>query len=232
MATVQTIINRAGRLLGQLASNTDMGTDESADALVALNALISTFANEELMCYATQTESLTLSASTVSYTIGPGGTLSTTRPVAIEDAWVDVSSISYPVMQITDAEYDAIQDKTVTSDWPIKFNYRPTMSTGTLYVYQAPNATRTMKLRTRVVVAAFSAVSDSVTLPPGWEQALACGLAIALAPEYETQASPEVIQMASAAKAAIKRVNSQPIKAYTELPALVGRRVRNIQTDT
>lgn len=232
MSTVQTRINRAARLLGQLQSNTDLGTNESADALVALNAMLDSWRNEELMCYATQTESLTLSASTVSYTIGPGGTLNTTRPVEIQDAWVVVSNISYPVRQITDAEYDAIQDKTATADWPDRFNYRPTMSTGTLYVYHAPNATRTMNLRTRVVVAAFSAVSSTVTLPPGWEEAIDTNLAVRLAAEYEMQAPPDVVDMARAAKASIKRMNSQPIKAYTELPVLVGRRVRNIQTDS
>lgn len=230
MATVQTLLNRAGRLLGVLESNSTMGSDESADALVALNALLDSWRNESLMCYATQDESLTLSASTASYTIGPGGTLSTTRPVAIEQAWILDSNVSYPVDLVTDEEYSAIPDKTTTSSWPYWANYRPSMSTATLYVYPVPNATRTLKLRTRIVVAAFSAATDAVTLPPGWEQALTTNLAIVLAPEYQVQASAEVVEMARTAKAGIKRINARPIRAYTEL-GLMGPHNPNILAD-
>lgn len=231
MATVQTVCNRAGRLLGVLASNTAMGSNESADALVALNALLDSWRNDSLMCYAHQEESLTLSASTTSYTIGPGGTLSTTRPVAIDQAWVVVSNISYQVQLIQDSEYAALPDKTATADWPYFANYKASMSTGTLYVYPVPNATRTMKLLTRVVVSAFSAVTDTVTLPPGWEEALAYNLAVELAPEYEVEPSATVMGRAQMSKATIKRINAAPIKTATELPALISRATHHILTD-
>lgn len=231
MATVQTLINRAGRMLSVVASNTAMGTDESADALVAVNALLDSWRVDKCMAYAHQEESLTLSNGTTSYTIGPGGTLSTTRPVAIDAAWIVVSNISYAVEMIDDDQYASLQDKTATADWPTKANYKASMSTGTLYVYPVPNATRTMKLLTRVVVAAYSAVTDTVTLPPGWELALTSNLAVALAPEYEKQVSPEVQKIARDSLAAIKRINGVPLKAYTELPALVSRATHHILTD-
>lgn len=229
MATVQTICNRAVRLLGKLASNTNLGTNESADALVALNGLIDSWRNEELMCYARQTESLTLSASDASYTIGSGGDLNTTRPVTIEAAWYDDGS-GPRVRVIEDAEYDAIVDKTADGDYPDRVNYRATMSTGTLYVYPVPTATRTLKLRTRIVVSAFSAMSDAVTLPPGWEEALAYNLAIELAPEYQMEPSGAVMSRAVTAKAGIKRVNARPITAATELVVFMGGGRSNIQT--
>lgn len=233
MATVQTLLNRAGRLLGVLASNTTMGTDESADALVALNAMLDAWRNEELMCYARQSESLTLSASTASYTIGPGGTLNTTRPVAVEQCWIEASNITYQVKLIEDGEYNNIPDKASTAQFPNRANYRPTMSTGILYVYPVPNATATMKLFTRIVVAAFSAVTDTVTLPPGWEDALASNLAVRLAPEYEgSKVSDELRMMARESRAGIKRINMRPLKAHTELPALLGGGRSNIITNS
>lgn len=228
MATVATRIQRALRLLGVLESGETPSTSEYADALVALNSMIGTWRNDGLMVYALQTESLTLAASTASYTIGLGGSLSTTRPVSIEQAWVDVSNVSYEVRLIGDDEYNAIADKTTTSDWPDRANYRPSMSTATLYVWPVPNATRTMKLSTRVVVAEFSATSDSVTLPPGWERVIDSNLAIELAPEYQVQASAEVAKMARESLAAVKGTNSRPLMADCELGLLLGGARPNI----
>lgn len=231
MATAGDIITRSLRLLGQVGAGEDPDDDELADGLTALNALLDSWRNERLMCYATQTESLTLSSATASYTIGPGGTLSTTRPVDIEDAWIVASSVSYPVRMVSDEEYDAIPDKTGESDWPTKANYRGTMSTGTLYVWPVPNATRTMNLRTRVILTSFSTTGDTVTLPPGWQRALAANLAIDIAPEYETSPRPEVVMMARESKAAIKVTNSAPHEVVTDLALLFPGRSASILTD-
>lgn len=219
-------------MLGVLPSNTTMGTDESADGLVVINALLDSWRNDGTLCYANREESLTLSASTVSYTIGPSGTLNTTRPVEILQAWiVDGSNQSHNVRLINDDEYAAIPDKTLVSDWPDRANYKPSMSTGTLYVYPLPNATRTMKLLTRVPVTAFSATTDTVTLPPGWEEALASNTAIGLAPEYQVAVPAEVAKMARDSLRLIKRINARPVRASTELGALLGSgSSSNIQT--
>lgn len=229
--TAAGIIAGALRKLGQIAAGTDPTTDEYADGLTALNALLDSWRNERLMCYATQTESLTLSASTSSYAIGPGGTLNTTRPVEIEAAWILDGGSSYAVRIITDGEYDAIPTKLATADWPSQANYRPTMSTGTLYVYPVPNATATLKLRTRVVFAAFATTADTVTAPPGWERALTYGLAVELAPEFEMEPSSTVLGIARASKAAIKRVNTPKQRANTGLVNLFGGGRSRIDTN-
>lgn len=231
MATVATIIDRSLRLLGQIPSGGHATTEEYADGLVALNALLDGWRNEKTMCYATRTESLTLSASTTSYTIGPAGDLVTTRPVDIEDAWIVQSNITYPVRVVTDGEYDAITTKTQSSSWPELVNYRGTMPAGTLYVWPPANAARTLNLRTRTPFTAFAATTDTVSLPPGWEDALAFNLAINMAPEFQTEASNSVVRRAMETRAAIKLLNSAPIMAVTELGAIFSSRKANILTD-
>lgn len=229
MATVATRIARAIRLLGLGRAPT---TDDYADGLVALNALLDLWRNDGLLCYAFQDESLTLSASDSSYTIGPGGDLNTTRPVEIVDAWVeDSDDISHSVRLISDEEYAAIPDKTATSTWPDCANYRASMSTGTLRVWPVPTGTVTLKLTTRVVVAAFSATSDTVTLPPGWEQMIDSNLAVAMAPEFPVPVPPETAKMARDSMRLVRRMNAKPFKMHTELVGLVGRRNANILTD-
>lgn len=235
MATVQTRINRGLRLLGVIASGESPTTQETADALVTLNDMLDSWRNDRLLCFAFQAQSLTLSNGTSSYTIGTGGTLDTTRPVEILNAYIVDSNMSYGVKMINEAEYAAIADKTATSNWPDKALFRPTAasSQATLIVYPVPNATRTMKLTTRVAVTAFAAATDSVTLPPGWDEAIAANLAVRLAPEYEMEASATVREMARQSLAAIKRMNvsAQPRRLYTELGQMFGPRHHNIYTD-
>lgn len=233
MATVATIGNRALRLLGVIASGDTPSTSEQSDYLTALNALLSSWTNEKLMCYAIQDESFNLVANTSSYTIGSGGTFSTTRPVRIEGAYIVVNGVSYDVDVIDELEYAAIPAKTTTASWPDRLYYQPAMtsSRGTIYVYPVPSQVSALHLLTRTQVTAFSATTDTVTLPPGWEDALAYNLAVTIAPEFEREASSTVIGKARETKAAIKVVNSRPIRANNELSQMFPAAPINILTN-
>jgi hypothetical protein len=225
VATVQTaIINPALRMLGQIGSGESPTPDESADCLIGINAMLEGWKNDGLLAFAREELTLTLADGDGSYTIGTSGDVNTTRPVLILEAWIVDSNISYPVRQISREEYSAIPDKTTESSWPDKFCYEPTIasSLGTILVHPLPNATRTMKLLVRIPVSEFAAVGTTVTLPPGWEEALASNLAIRMAPEFQTSPSPEVVKIARESKAAIKRINTRPLKASTGLEGLVG----------
>jgi hypothetical protein len=220
-------------MLGVLPSNTAMSANEAADGLIAYNAMLDAWRNDRLMCYALQEETLTLVNGDAAYNIGPSvsADLNTTRPVSIEAAWVVDSAISYEVMPMDEAEYDAIPVKTTQSDWPNRFLYRASMPMGVITVYPVPNASRSMTLLTRVPLTAFSATTDTVSLPPGWEEAIATNGAIALAPEYQVGVPAEVAKMARESLKAIKRTNAQPLKADSGLIGLVGRPVAgNITT--
>lgn len=230
MATAGTVIERSLRLLGQIGAGETPTDDEYADCLEALNALLDSWRNERLLCYARQEESLTLSAATASYTVGPSGTLTTTRPVAIERAWIVDGGNSYEVWPMSEDEYAALPAKTTQSNWPDRFLFRPSMANATVIVYPVPDATRTMKLLTRVVLSSFASTSTTVTLPPGWERALTNNLAIEIAPEYEAPVPPSVLKAANESLAGIKRANkyAQPTQTVTELGVMFAPRRANI----
>lgn len=231
--TGQTIINRALRLLGQLESGQSATPNETADALTSLNAIIDSWRNERLMCFAMQDEAIPLVSGNANRLIGPSGDYVTTRPVQIEAAYVIYSATSIPVRIVNEEEYAAIPDKTATSTYPERIYYQPSMANGTIYLHPVPNASSSLHIITRTPFTVFTSATDAIGLPPGWEEAFATNLAISIAPEYETRPSPEVVKAAIDSKANIKRVNSRPIKMTTELPFLVGhRRVRNIITDS
>ncbi len=230
MATVATRITRALRLLNEIGAGEDPTDDELADGLTALNAMLDSWRNDRLMAYAKQEETLTLSSGDSSYTIGPAGDLVTTRPVEIVAAYIVDGGISYEVTARNEQWWAAIPDRTTQSNWPTDFLYRPSMLAATLLVYPVPDATRTMKLVTRVVAGPFATTATSVTLPPGWDAAIDFNLAIELAPEYEARPSPAVIRRAAETLAGIKRANiqSQPRGVGSELAVLFGESKGNI----
>lgn len=231
MATGQTLVNRSMRLLGLINSGESPTTSESDDALIAINAMLDSWRNDRLMTYAIQDETLTMVAGTSSYTDGTGGNLNTTRPVSIEGAFMRASDLDYPIRVISQEEYYSIVDKTATSDIVEVVYYEGTMATGTLRVWPVPTTTNVLHLQTRVPLTAL-VLGTTVSLPPGWEDAIASNGAIAIAPEFQKEPSSAVVKMAQDSLKGIKRTNSRPIEARTDYSLMFGGRSSNIETDT
>lgn len=232
MATAQTIIDRALRLIGAIASGESPTTQESTDALTALNSMIESWQTERLYVYAMVETAFTMSVGDNSYTVGPSGNFNLTpRPPKIEDAFVREGDIDYPLTQIDFARWDAIADKTTTSNIPEFFYYEPTLSTGTLMLWPVPSSANSLRIVTWTTLSSLAEVETTVTLPQGYQRALEYNLALEIAPEYEKQPSQDVYRIASESIANIKRANIRPMTAYTELCLLAGGRKSNIESD-
>lgn len=233
MATAQTIIDRALRLIGAIASGESPTTAESNDGLVSLNAMISSWQTDKLNVFAFVDTAFTLSAGDGSYTVGPSGNFNLTpRPVKIEACFVRNSSIDYPVELIDKNRWYGIPDKTTESDLPMYAYYEPTLSTGTLLLSPVPNAANNLHIITWTSLSELAALSTTITLPPGYERALAYNLAIEIAPEYEKQPSQSVVMIAAESKAAIKRANIRPMLAVPDLAYAVSGQRPNIIADS
>lgn len=229
--TVQNILDRSVRLIGELNSGESLTVQETADALVTLNAMLDSWRNDKLMCFAIRDESITLSSGNQTRTIGPTGNLVSDRPIKIDTAYIVYSNTSSDVRILQADEYAAITTKLDTSTYPLSLYYEPDIPNGTLYLYPIPNASSVLHILTWTPVLAFASAATTVTLPPGWEEAMATNLALAVSAEYETEPRQMVFKMAQTSLANIKRANSRPIRAYTELAALVGRHRSHILTD-
>lgn len=218
MATASTLINRAGRMLGLTAPNTALDTSIAADFLVALNAMLETWQNERLMSYDVREDSATLVSAQESYTVGTGGSFNIPRPTMIESLFCRSAGIDYPMVELTPEQFAQIGTKEAsTSPYPTHYKYDGDYPLATITVWPSPSAANTLRLRSYRIVAAYAAGSDAISLPPGYEDAIACNLAISMLPEYpQGGAGIQVImQRAKDTKAAIKRVNSRPIIATT-----------------
>lgn len=232
MSTAQTIIDRAMRLIGAIASGESPTAAESTDALAALNAMIESWQTERLYVYAMVDTAFTLVPTDASYTVGPAGNFALTpRPPKIEDIYIRESGIDYPIQLIDFQRWDAIADKTSTSNIPEFAYYEPTLATGTLQLWPVPSAANSLHIVTWTTLASLAAVGTTVTLPQGYERALAYNLAIEIAPEFEKKVSSDVYGIAAEAKANIKRANQRPLTSYTELSMLTGTRGSRIESD-
>lgn len=220
------------RLLEKLPAGKTPTDDEYADALEALIDMVDGWQIEPLMIYAMRDESITIVSSQNSYTVGPSGGLVTTRPDRIDTAYVLSAGYSYDVTVIqTAAEYAAIVAKTSESAWPTHIYYKPSMPDGTVYVYPEGTLTSaTLHIITKTPLTVFTAITDTVSLPPGYRKAISSNLALEIAPEYGTTPSAEVVKMARESLAAIKRANSRPIRTTNPLAGVVGSTRSNIIT--
>ena len=229
MATAQTIIDRALRLISAIASGESPTAAESADGLTALNAMISSWQTEKLNVYAFVDTPFTLVNADSSYTVGPGGNFALTpRPSKIEQVYVRANDIDYHVELIDYAKWNSIPDKTSSSDIPIYAYYEPTLAAGTLQLWPVPNTAYSLHIVTWTTLLELAALATSITLPQGYERALAYNLAIEVAPEYEAEPSNAVVQIATESKAAIKRANNRPMLMNSELGYLIGGQRSNI----
>ncbi len=161
---------------------------------------------------------MTLTPGDASYTVGPSGNFNITpRPVELMDVYIVDGGISYPVNQVLVDRWNAIPDKTVSTDIPDTVYYNPTIPTGTLQIWPVPNKAVSLRLVTWQAVRQFASLGTIIQLPPGYERALIFALAVEMASEFGMEPPQSVVMIAESSKAAIKRANIRPMNALTEL---------------
>lgn len=211
MATALDLIKRAYRLIGVYSIGETPSADETTDGLTALNAMLASWANEKLMTYVSTLDSITLTPNVANYTIGPSGTTISTRPISIDkSSYLEWLGVSYPLTLATLDQYNAIKQKALASTLPSVLWYKPDLPNGTITLYPVPTLAMTLKLWSWKQITSFANATDVVSLPPGYEDAIAFNLAVMLAPENEVQASQVVGQRATMSKKLLKRTNFEP----------------------
>ena len=204
--TVNQIVTAALRLLNVKATGDALTADEATDGLQALNELIEEMNTQSLFQTAKTQITQVITPSDGTYTFGTGGDNSV-RPLEIYTAYIVDSNVSYPVDIISNEEYSDISFKTTTSEHPYCLYFRAAYPLATVQLYPVPTSAVTLYLEARAALATYSAVTDSVNLPPAYMKYIKNQLAIDIGPEYR-EASASVREAARNAKEHIKRLNS------------------------
>jgi hypothetical protein len=221
VTTARQLIKRALLINGALTKNQTPAADEANDALITLNAMLSSWSNESLLIYNRVLENFPLVAGDNTYTIGPSGDFNTSRPVQIVSAYVRDGSNDYYLDSIPDTVYDESIGRKTAEGYPEFFQYDYANPVGTIKLWPTPSSAFTLFIRSEKALTSF-VLDDNITFPPGWEQALAYNLAVLLAPEYSQPVDATTDRIArdslSSIKAAVARnrtMDTPPLSSIT-----------------
>lgn len=197
------LIRSSLRLIGAISSSETPASDETMDALEALNLLLSSWGASRFLSKNTQTITHTLTGAT-SYTIGSGGDINTTNPTEIYTAKYTNGGLDYNLSVMDFVDYEAIGLKNIGAipefivlkrDYPLSTIYLyPTATGGTLTI-NAVTPKADLDTDTNL----------SNTYPPEWVRALKYNLAVEIAPEYGVTVSPEIAALARESKDIVMR---------------------------
>lgn len=223
MTTAVEMITRAMRLATVIGKGEAPDADESADGLVALNAMLDSWELDRLFVYRITENSFTLNVGFNSYTVGPGGNFNMDRPVKVEDScFILLSNIQYAVNVVDEATFTA-QQTVGQSQMPRVLYYDPASPLGTIFFDYKPDQAYNFHLKSRVSLQQFSTLTTLLTLPPGHEQAIVFSLAEVFGVEFGVAIPPKVEQIAVQSRAAIKRIN-KPSPVLTNEAAYMNMR--------
>lgn len=223
--TGRDLVTASLRLIGAAAPGESLDATEADDALNALNRMISSWSTESLIIYTRTRESVAMTPSTATYTMGASGTYSSTRAQKIVHALVRDETVSpaaeYPVKILSLEEWAGITQKGATAEYPHSLYHDGGFTQDTVTVYPVPTVAHKLVLYSEKPLSSISTLDTSVSLPPGYEEALIYNLALRLAPEYGRAVPDPVVMVATESKGAIKKANIRPHYLKCD-PALVG----------
>lgn len=209
--------------------------EQFADAIPMTNRMLGSWQCDRLKIYDQSIDSYPLVSNQKVYTLGNGAVtptnLSTLRPEMITQANIVVNNVSpyvrFQLNLLTDQQNAAIcvQDIPGTIPWALYNDGGYPYCT--LSLYGQPLTTYLLETYTWEALPSFTATTDMVILPPGYENAITLNLGVLIAASFPTQShmSPLTPQLAREALAAIKSVNApSPIMACDGAIVAVGQR--------
>lgn len=207
MTTVRILVKKALQKAKVITKDDAPSADEIADGRDSLNAMLSLWSTQTLLCTAFSLESFTLT-SAGEYTIGTGQTLDTSRPNQIVTAVIRRGMTDYPLKIISPETFEKYVSDKDTSGLPEFIAYDNGFPAGKIRLFPKPQAGDTLRLQSEKPLQDYG-LDDEVILLPGWEHTIIYNLAEILAPEYGVEPDPRTAAMANASKNAIANATAR-----------------------
>ena len=221
--TAQDLITASLRRIGIVGAGQTPAPEDSADALLRLNALLDSWATERLFIPCIVRSTWTIVSGTAAYTVGSGGTVNIARPVYVQTInFQDTSqspTLEMPLEPLTDQGFANIPQKDSTSAYPTCAYWNPTYSgtgLGSITLWPVPtSSTLQGVIYAPTTLTQVAALGTTLTLPPGYQWLLTENLAVMLAPEFGVPVPGELRESAREAKGNVKRANTRLIEQPT-----------------
>lgn len=229
MATLLDLITEAFVDAGVKAPGEVPNATQADIGLRKMNGLLDQWKAERLNCYTVGRATATLTASQTSFTVGPSGNIAITpRPVYIDHVTYVDNSVT-PAVEISlgellnDDQYAAIVQKSLTSTRPSRAYYRPDFPTGTLIPWPISTGSSLLwAVYYAVPIDEYTAVTTTVSLPPGFKRMMVSNLALELLPAYSREAHPILMKAADQSKGVVKRSNERARLLQFPAESLIG----------
>lgn len=215
MTLLSDLVNLAFKDAGVFGTGQTPTADDQADALRRVNQMIGQWNRRRWLVYHLLDTAFVCTGAQ-SYTVGTGGNFNIARPDRLEDAYIRqvVPSSSTPVdfpLTIIEAreEYDRIRMKQLAAAPSTHIFYDSDFPTGKVYPWPLPNSNWELHIVTKAVLQAFAALSDTLTMPPEYEDTIYFNLLQRLRIAYRLPADPAIDGQARATLNTIRRANFQ-----------------------
>lgn len=205
MSTAKALIASTLKLIGVVGVGVKPSAALLFDSLEAMNSMLQSWSSAPQPLFFVTREELTLTTSKVSYTIGDGGDLDTTRPQQVMDSYITINETDFIVKRRNRDQYDRVATKT-TEGRPSNFYYEPEYPLGVLRFYPVPEENFSFTLISLKPFPAYG-INDEMALPPGYERAIKYNLAMEIADNYGKQLSPLTKHIAGGSFKMLKNVN-------------------------
>lgn len=224
------LITMAFKSAGVIGVGQTPQSEDANDALFLLNSMLATWGKNRWL-NASLNNAWTASTGKQFYTIGKSTSdFNAPRPDKIEFAFARLNpgqtagsgAPDYELSILPSYEdYAAIRLKLLKS-WPSTVYYEPSYPEGKLWFYPIPNDQFELHILAKAGLGSYT-LSDTITLPPEYTEALLWNLAARLRTAYGLPQDAAIVALANGALATIRNSNTQ--MRNMRLPAgLAGRR--------
>jgi hypothetical protein len=215
--TSQDVITNAFIEAGLYAPGEALSADDAAFGLNKLNRLNDNWNTESLYIFGTTLTEFQLTPNHNPHTIGlaaqtPDFTVTTSRPPRIDVAnlvLTDQSPVIYrPLKIVDDAWWMANPVPSLATQIPYYLYPNYGWPLGQIYLWPVPTVAYKLRLNLWNLFSSF-ALTDTFTLPPGYEDAVTLSLAETLTSTFGKSPSPVLVQQAALARGRVKSQNSE-----------------------
>lgn len=199
--TAADIVIEALRALEVLGAGATPSTDEAADGLKVLQRLLANWTAEELTIFATNTQAVSLTTSTVSYTLS-------TRPTKILSADVLTGSLIFPVEVCGPVRWAELDGKNDTSARTKALYCDYAYTSASIQVAPKPAGSATLNLYCLTDLSTLASGAATFSMPSGYERAVVFNLAVDLSTQFGREVPATVAAIATQSKQALQALNT------------------------
>lgn len=178
--TPERVITYAMVDAGLLQEGEIPNSQQLASYLVRLNDLVNLWQTQGLKLWVNELVNVTLTAGTANYQLGPGGSILTTKPARVLEAYYyNSTGNSYPLTDMAWNDYNMLSNKSQQGAINSYFQDKQLNNINVTFwlVPDSTAATGYVQLLVQEQIANMVSLNDSMSFPQEWFMALRWGLA-------------------------------------------------------